>query len=85
MASNQSKRARRDAALRAHRRRQRIRWAGTAALALAIVGTLTFVAASDNQAAAFAPDFELETADGDTAKLSEYRGQPVALIFMHTY
>ncbi len=85
MATNQSKRTRRDAARKAHRRRQRIRWAAAAVVTLAIVGTLTFVAASDNQAAALAPDFELETAEGETARLSDYRGQPVALIFMHTY
>lgn len=32
-----------------------------------------------------APDFELVTHTGETATLSEYRGQPVAVMFMHTW
>jgi len=37
------------------------------------------------EAAALAPDFELTSSDGETVKLSDYRGQPVAVTFMHTY
>lgn len=32
-----------------------------------------------------APDFELVTHTGETAALSDYRGQPVAVMFMHTW
>ena len=32
-----------------------------------------------------APDFELPSLNGQTIRLSDYRGQPVAVTFMHTY
>lgn len=32
-----------------------------------------------------APDFELPSLNGQTKRLSDYRGQPVAVTFMHTY
>ena len=32
-----------------------------------------------------APDFELVAHSGETLTLSEYRGQPVAVMFMHTW
>src|SRR5690625_1953509 len=32
-----------------------------------------------------APDFELETLDGETAKLSDFRGKPVLLNFWATW
>ena len=34
---------------------------------------------------ALAPDFELPTLGGKIQKLSDYRGQPVVLTFMHTW
>lgn len=34
---------------------------------------------------AVAPDFELVSNKGETLALSDYRGQPVALMFMHTW
>ena len=34
---------------------------------------------------ALAPDFELSNKDGDLLKLSDFRGQPVAVTFMHTW
>lgn len=86
MTNNQSKRARRETARRTARRRRRI---GLAALAgLVVVGVGSFVvsqAGSGDQVAALAPDFELQTNTGDTVRLSDYRGQPVAVTFMHTY
>ena len=86
MTNNQSKRARREAARRTARRRRGI---GLAALAgLVVVGVGSFVvsrAGSGDQVAALAPDFELQTNTGDTVRLSDYRGQPVAVTFMHTY
>ncbi|MCB0019558.1 MAG: redoxin domain-containing protein [Anaerolineales bacterium] len=34
---------------------------------------------------ALAPDFELPTIEGKNRKLSDYRGQPLVLTFMHTW
>ncbi len=34
---------------------------------------------------ALAPDFQLASIDGDQVKLSDFRGQPVAVTFMHTW
>lgn len=34
---------------------------------------------------ALAPDFELPSKDGELLKLSDFRGQPVAVTFMHTW
>lgn len=85
MSSKQTKRARREAARRARQRRHRIRWGTTAALTiLAVTGIVLFSAGSDDQAGALAPDFDLETPDGETVRLSDYRGRPVAVTFMHT-
>lgn len=86
MTNKQSKRARREAARRASQRRQRIRWATAAAvIVLAMTGIVLLAGGSDDPVAAFAPDFELETSEGETVRLSDYRGQPVAVTFMHTY
>lgn len=40
---------------------------------------------SAQTAAPVAPDFQLESIAGGTVSLSDHRGQPVALIFMHSY
>ncbi|MDW3221060.1 MAG: redoxin domain-containing protein [Acidimicrobiales bacterium] len=85
MTNKQTKRARREAARRARQRRQRIRWAAAAVIVLAVTGIVLFAGGSDDQVAALAPDFELETPEGETVRLSDYRGQPVAVTFMHTY
>ncbi len=87
MANKQSKQARREAARRAAQRRQGIRWVSAAAV-VAVLGVGAFVAfsgGSGDQAAALAPDFDLETTSGETVRLSDYRGQPVAVTFMHSY
>ena len=34
---------------------------------------------------ALAPDFELSGVDGNLVRLSDFRGQPVVLTFMHTW
>ncbi len=34
---------------------------------------------------ALAPDFQLVSKDGEQVKLSDYRGKPVAVTFMHTW
>lgn len=88
MTSTQSKRlARREKARRAAERQQRIKWAAlTVAVTILIVGAFAVLSSgSDDPSIALAPDFELETNTGETVKLSDYRGRPVALIFMHTY
>ncbi len=86
MADKPSKHARREAARRAAQRRQRIRWASVVtAIVLGIGAFFVFSSGSGDQAAALAPDFELETNTGESVRLSDYRGRPVALIFMHTY
>ena len=47
------------------------------------------VAESQSQTAAevgaVAPDFELASISGEPVKLSDYRGRPVAVTFMHTW
>ena len=86
MANKQSKRDKREAARRAAQRRQRIRLAGWAgAIVLGIGAFVALSGGSAKQAAALAPDFELQDISGETVRLSDYRGQPVALTFMHTY
>ncbi len=85
MSNKQSKRARREAERRARQRRRLVGWGGAvAAVALAVVG-LVFVSGSGDEAAAMAPDFALETLDGETLQLSDYRGRPVAVTFMHSF
>lgn len=85
MTQRPSKRERREAARRAHRRRQRVRW-GVLVGAVAI-GAVAFLGLGDgggSEAAALAPDFELKSPAGETVRLSDFRGAPVALTFMHT-
>ena len=84
MTNKQSKRERREAARRARLRRQRISWAAASLAVLAVTGAVLFAGGSDDPVAALAPDFELETPEGETIRLSDYRGQPVAVTFMHT-
>lgn len=86
MSSKQSNRARREAERLARRRRRLFGWAGIAgAVVLATATFVVFGGGSDNEAAASAPDFALETLDGDLLQLSDYRGRPVAVTFMHSY
>jgi len=86
MANKHSKQARREAARHAAIRRRRLRWTSLVVALVAVVGAFAVLSGgSDNQVAALAPDFELETNSGDVVKLSDYQGQPVAVTFMHTY
>mgnify|MGYP001554979702 CR=1 FL=1 len=86
MTERPSKRTRREAARRTRQRRKRLLWAGVAAAILVSVGAIVIISGgSGNEVAALAPDFELDTIEGDTVRLSDYRGQPVAVTFMHTY
>lgn len=78
--------------------RRRIAMWGGAVLAVAVLlvaGALAFTgddseeppsdASATRTDAPVAPDFELESIAGETVSLSDYRGRPVALVFMHTY
>lgn len=86
-----SRRARLEAERRAKQRRQRILFGGlAAALVLFGVGALVLTdSTSDAESAAAttspAPEVELATVNGDTVSLSDYRGRPVALTFMHSW
>lgn len=83
MTSKQTKRERRKAA-QARQRKQRM-FMGVVVAVMAIgIGAVVLIGSGD-KAAALAPDFELATPDGEAVKLSDYRGQPVALTFMHTF
>ncbi len=86
MAQKPTKRQRREAARLAAQRQQRIKWTSLAfVVVLGISALVIFSVGSEDTAAAAAPDFQLETNTGETVRLSDYLGQPVALIFMHTY
>lgn len=86
MAAQPSKRATREAARHARQRHQRLLWASVASATLVGIAAIAMVSGgSGNEVTALAPDFELETTTGDTVRLSDYRGQPVAVTFMHTY
>lgn len=85
MAQSPSKRQRREAVQKAARRRQRIRWITITAITTLAISTFVIMSGSKGQIAAVAADFELETPEGEVVTLSEYRGRPVALTFMHTF
>ncbi len=85
MTTKQSKRARREAERLARQRRRLVGWAGIAVAVVLATVTFVVVGGSDNEAAASAPDFALETLDGDSLQLSDYRGRPVAVTFIHSY
>lgn len=89
MGNSRSKQARLEAQRRARRQKVRRQQLMLGAMAVVVVGIVAaivlFSGGSDDAAGALAPDFELETPDGEAVKLSDYRGKPVALTFMHTY
>lgn len=81
-----SKKARREAARRAARRRRLLTVAAVVVVSVIGLGAvIVSQGGSDGEVAALAPDFELETNAGETVRLSDFRGQPVAVTFMHTY
>ena len=85
MAKQQSKRAKREAERRARKRRQQTVRGSLVAVAIAALAAVALVLTSGDEAAALAPNFALENTIGETVQLADYAGQPVALIFMHTY
>ena len=85
MSGKSSKRSRREAAKQAAIRRQRMKWGGIVAALVLGVGVFTIFGGGGDGAAAIASDFELSGPDGETVSLSDFRGQPVAVTFMHTW
>ncbi len=86
MPNSRDKRGRLEAARRGRRRRQRIRWGAAVVVAVVTAVAITSLwGPSRSEEPAAAPDFELSTPDGQTVRLSDYLGQPVAVTFMHTY
>ncbi|GEM_PF-641668 len=88
----QVRRTKRQQALRLERVRQRRRQRLlVTALLVAIAGisVVSYVAftggTSDERTTELALDFELETPTGETVSLSDYRGRPVAVTFMHSW
>lgn len=53
----------------------------TVALAILLASTLTACSTSKKEKEIIAPDFTLQTTNGETITLSKLRGQPVMLIF----
>ena len=85
MTSRQSRRAQPEAARRAKQRQQRMLWGGIAATIVVVAGAFLLLGGRGDQTGTLAVDFELSSPEGDTVKLSDYRGQPVAVTFMHTW
>lgn len=97
MTKKKSKRAQQKEKLRNQQRRTRIMWGGIATAVLLLVaafalirqsGQSTETAASQRiapEVGAIAPDFELASFGGESMRLSDFRGQPVAIMFMHTW
>lgn len=85
MTSRNSRRARREAERRTRQRQQRFLWGGIAATIVVVAGAFLLLGGSGDQTGDLAADFELTSSNGDTVKLSDYRVQPVAVTFMHTW
>ncbi len=82
-------RARREAMRKARLRKQRNRrlaWGGVVSAMVLGLGALILMSQqSGTSEPEAAPDFELQRFDGEPVKLSDYRGRPVAVTFMHTW
>jgi hypothetical protein len=85
MSSRPSKRSRREAAKHAALRRQRMKWGGIVTALVLGIGVFAIFGGGGDSAPAMASDFELSGPDGETVRLSDFRGQPVAVTFMHTW
>ena len=65
--------------------------AAAAVVTVGVVGVGTLMATTRRQQAtrveanSAAPEIDLPGLDGRTKRLSDYRGKPVAVTFMHTY
>lgn len=98
MAKKKTKRARQQAERQKGQRRARLLWGGVAMAVLLVVAAFVELRQPDTgggetaddlriapEVGAVAPDFELVSYQGETLRLSDFRGQPVAVMFMHTW
>ena len=99
MAKKQSQAKRRKAAVEKQKQQQQRRFQiiGIGALLLVVaVAVFSFVGNQNEptntaglkvapEVGAEAPDFELAGINGETVQLSDFRGKPVAVTFMHTW
>ncbi len=88
MASNKklNARAAKEARRKAQLKRQRMAWAGGIGVGILVLGALLFWPGGGNDdVGTIAPEFTLPAFEGDLIKLSDYRGKPVAVTFMHTW
>ena len=98
MARKKTKRARQQAERQKGRHRTRLLWGGVATAVLLVVAAFVALRQPDTgggetaddlriapEVGARAPDFELVTQGGESVSLSDFRGQPVAVMFMHTW
>jgi cytochrome oxidase Cu insertion factor (SCO1/SenC/PrrC family) len=97
MAQKRSRKARREAQGHAKKQR-RLRIAGFAGILILMVAAFVILRGDDPgtesaaagssvapEVGALAPDFQLATIDGEQVQLSDFRGRPVAVTFMHTW
>lgn len=75
-------------------KRQKFIFGGIAVIVIALFAVFSLSGGDDETAdgeriaaevGAVAPDFELTSKDGELVRLSDYRGRPVAVTFMHTW
>jgi cytochrome oxidase Cu insertion factor (SCO1/SenC/PrrC family) len=97
MTQKRSRKARREAQGKAKKQR-RLRIAGFAGILILMVAAFVFLRGEDAgtesavsgpsiapKVGALAPDFQLASIEGEQVKLSDFRGRPVAVTFMHTW
>ncbi len=61
-------------------------WGAVVVLILVGVGAFSLLGGdSSDGTPQMAADFELISSEGEPVQLSDYRGQPVAVTFMHTW
>lgn len=87
---------RKKAVHREKQRRQRLLWGGIVVVLLLLAAFALRQQSGGGESAAdgsrtapevgaVAPDFELVSYEGETMRLSDFRGRPVAVMFMHTW
>jgi cytochrome oxidase Cu insertion factor (SCO1/SenC/PrrC family) len=97
MTQKRSQKARREEQEQAKKQR-RLVIAGFAVMLILLVATFAVLRGQNPQTGssaaepsvapevgALAPDFQLASKDGELVKLSDFRGRPVAVTFMHTW
>ena len=64
---------------------KRHKWHKILTLGLVLILVSSFVACTKSEEALYAPDFTLQTINGETVSLSDFRGKPVMLTFWKIY